>query len=65
MLAKTTIVLTDVGILHLHTQEMGHNGSRGRPESVALEFLSWRRTEVGKSPPKVTEKWKLARVLLS
>jgi hypothetical protein len=41
--------------LAVHKQEMGHNGSRGRPESVAPEFLFCRRTEVNISPPKVVE----------
>ena len=38
------------------------SGSRGRPESVlvAHEFLSWRRTEVKLSPPKVAENGQLA-----
>ena len=46
---------------------MAHNGtsSRGRPDSVAPEFLSWRRTEVKISPPKVPENWELVCVLLS
>ena len=43
---------------------MGHNGtwhcSRGRPESVAHEILSWRRTEVKLPPPKVAENLQLA-----
>ena len=64
MFAKTTFVLKDGWIIYIHTQEMGHNGSRGRPESVALEFLSWRRTEVKLSLPKVGESWKLALFLL-
>ena len=55
MFAKTISVLKCVWILYLHKQEMGHNGSRGRPQSVAPEFLSWRRTEVKISPPKVAE----------
>jgi hypothetical protein len=53
-----------VRIFHLHRQEMGHNDSRGRPESVAPEFLSWRRTEVKLSPPKVPENWNVARGLV-
>jgi hypothetical protein len=36
------------------------NGSRGRPESVAPEILSWRRTEVKLFPPKVAENSNLA-----
>jgi hypothetical protein len=40
MFGKTTFVLKCVRILHLRRQEMGHNGRRGRPESVAPEFLS-------------------------
>jgi hypothetical protein len=43
--------------------EMGHNGSRGRHESVAPEILE-ERTEVKISPPKITENWRLARGLL-
>ena len=55
MFAKLMFVLSCVQILHIHSyrQEMGHNGSRGGPESVAPEFLSWTRTEVELSPPKV------------
>jgi hypothetical protein len=55
LFGKTRFVLKCVRILHLHRQEMGHNGSRGRPESIALEFLSWRRTKVKLSPPKDAE----------
>jgi hypothetical protein len=58
MFEKMTFVLKCV-----HSQEMGHdgdNGSSGRPESVAPEILSWRRTEVKLSPPKVAENSKLA-----
>ena len=61
MFEKMTFVLKCV-----HSQEMGHdgdNGSTSRPESVAPEILSWRRTEVKLSPPKVAENWKLARFL--
>jgi hypothetical protein len=57
-------VLKGVQILHLHRHEMGHNCSRGRPEAVAPEFLSWRRTQVELPPPKVAEDWELARVPL-
>ena len=60
MFAETTFVLKDVRILHPRTQEMCHNASTGRPEPIAPEFLSWRRTEVKQSPPKVAENWKLA-----
>jgi hypothetical protein len=59
MFAKTNFVRKSVYILYLHTQEMGQNSSRVRPESVAPEFLSWRRTEVKISPPKVGENWSL------
>ena len=64
MFAKTMFVLKDGRILHLHTPEMSHDASRGRPESIAPEFLSWRRTEVKLSPPKVAESWKLVRFFL-
>ena len=47
MFAKTTFVRTRVWILHLHTQEMGHNSSRGRPESVDPSFC-----------PRDEQKWK-------
>jgi hypothetical protein len=55
MFEKMMFVLKCVWKLYLHRQEMGHNCSRGRPESVAPEFSSWRRTEVKISPPKATE----------
>jgi hypothetical protein len=68
MFAKMTFVLKCVRILHLHMQEMGGNGSKGRPKSVTPDFLSWRRTEVRLSmklsPPKVAENWKVARGLV-
>ena len=64
MFAKTTFILKGGCILYLDTQEMGHNGSRGPPESVAPEFLSWRRTEMKLPPPKVGENWNLAISLL-
>ena len=56
MFAKTTFILKGGCILYLDTQEMGHNGSRGPPESVAPEFLSWRRTEMKLPPPKSRRK---------
>ena len=44
-------------------QEMGHNGSRGRPESVAPEFCTGDEQKWNyqvSSPPKVAENWQLA-----
>ena len=64
MFEKKTFVLKDVQILDLHTQEMANNGSRGQPESIAPEVLSWRQTEVKISPPKVAENCQLTRALL-